>query len=78
MRPRLDHEIPEWVDRDAVYFVTVCALDRNANAFCHPEMGEAVLDSVRWRNGKKIWHCEIAVLMPDHVHLVLNFSDQMK
>jgi putative transposase len=34
------------------------------------------LDSIQLRNEKKIWYCELAVLMPDHIHLILNFSDE--
>jgi REP element-mobilizing transposase RayT len=74
---RLNHEIPEWVNRDATFFVTICALDRRVNTFCHPELGQIVLDSIRWRNEKKIWYCDIVVLMPDHVHLVLHFADEI-
>jgi putative transposase len=76
MRPRLDHGIPEWADRDAMFFITICALNRNENTFCLPEIGQIILDSIRWRNEQKIWYCELAVLMPDHVHLVLNFPDE--
>ena len=77
MRSRLDHETPLWVDREAAFFVTICARDRGVNVFCHPEAGSAILDSIRWRNEQKIWFCDIAVLMPDHVHLVLNFPDEV-
>ena len=74
---RLNHEIPEWVNYGATFFITVCARDRTVNTFCLPEMGNIVLDSVRWRNEQKIWFCDIVVLMPDHVHLILNFPDEI-
>jgi len=33
------------------------------------------LESIRSRNERNIWFCHIAVLMPDHIHLLLNFPD---
>jgi len=63
------------VTPDATFFVTVCAQDRKQNTFSNAEMGKVVLDSIRWRNEKQLWYCELAVLMPDHVHLILNFPD---
>lgn len=74
-RKRMDHESPEWVRAEADYFVTACSESRGRNQFCHPEIGKAILDSVRHRNENGIWFCHLAVLMPDHVHLLLSFQD---
>lgn len=60
-----------------MYLITACAYYRVRNTFCHPEIGRTLLDSIQLRNEKKIWYCELAVLMPDHIHLILNFSDEM-
>ena len=76
MARRLDHEPPPWAALDSTYLITACAYYRVRNTFCHPEIGRAILDSIRLRNEKKIWHCELAVLMPDHIHLILNFPDE--
>jgi REP element-mobilizing transposase RayT len=76
MRKRLNHEPPPFYYSDApTFFITICAQDRGKNTFCHPDPGQAVLDSIRFRNERKIWHCALAVLMPDHVHLILHFPD---
>jgi putative transposase len=72
-RKRLNHEPPEWVGTQAEYFITVSAQARGRNHFCHPEIGQTILDSIRYRHEKEIWFCHLAVIMPDHVHLLLNF-----
>jgi len=77
VKPRLDHEIPDWVRGTPTFFITICAFNRNVNSFCESKIGPAILDSIRWRNEKRIWYCEIAVLMPDHIHLILNFTDEI-
>jgi len=71
---RLDHEPPSGALHQT-YLITACAYYRARNTFCHPEIGRAVLDSIRFRNEKQVWFCDLAVLMPDHVHLIVNFPD---
>ena len=34
------------------------------------------MDTIRHRNERQIWYAHVAVIMPDHVHLVLGFSDR--
>jgi len=69
----MDHQTPEWVQSDATFFITLCALPRGENHLCHPAVGSAILDSVRHRHDRQIWFCHIAVLMPDHIHVMLSF-----
>jgi putative transposase len=77
MRKRLNHESPLFYYADSpTFFVTICAQDRGKNIFCHADPGNAIFESIRLRNEKRIWHCALAVLMPDHVHLILNFPDE--
>jgi putative transposase len=73
-RKHLNHETPHWVTPDADYFVTLCAEPRKQNHFCDDTIGPAVLDSIRFYNEKQIWFCHLAVLMPDHIHLMVCFS----
>jgi len=72
---RLDHAPADWLKNEPVYFITVCADPRGENQFCNPTLGPAILDSVKFRNEKQIWFCHIVVVMPDHIHLLLNFPD---
>jgi putative transposase len=71
---RLDHEPPSGALHQT-YLITACAYYLARNTFCHPEIGRAVLDSIRFRNEKQVWFCDLAALMPDHVHLIVNFPD---
>ena len=69
----LDHEPPNWVSPASDYFITVCAEPRKQNHFCQPERGKRILDSIRLYQEKGNWFCHLAVLMPDHVHLLVCF-----
>ena len=77
MTSPLEHKPPYGTKAEATFFVTICAHERDANTLCLPEIGKIVLDSIRWRNERHIWFCEIALLMPDHVHLILKFSERV-
>jgi REP element-mobilizing transposase RayT len=59
-------------------FITVCAFDRGLNTFCHPDIGKSILESISWRNQQQRWFCELAVLMPDHIHVIVQFRDEPK
>jgi putative transposase len=74
-RKRLDHQTPDWVQEASVYFVTVCAIPRQANHFCHAQLGPTILESIAYRHQNGTWFCDLAVLMPDHVHFLLSFPD---
>ena len=75
-RKRLNHETPHWVTSDADYFVTLCAEPRRQNHFCKDPIGQAILDSIRIYNEKQNWYCDLAVLMPDHIHLLVSFPPE--
>jgi REP element-mobilizing transposase RayT len=72
----LNHQSPDWV-RDAVYFVTVCAKERRTNHLCG-ELSRPILDSIRHYHEKQRWYCDLALLMPNHVHLLLSFDARVE
>jgi REP element-mobilizing transposase RayT len=76
-RKRLDHVTPEWVGPEAKFFVTVCAKPRGRNHFCREGIGQVILDSIRYRNDRETWFCHLAVLMPDHIHMLLSFAPEV-
>ena len=51
------------------YFITVCAEDRTSAPLL--PVADAILESVRKRNEKGVWYAKCAVVMPDHVHLIV-------
>jgi REP element-mobilizing transposase RayT len=75
LRKRLDHKTPHWVNEAPIYFITVCAEPRKKNHFCVPALSPEILRSIRFYHEKEDWFCHLAVLMPDHVHLLLSFPD---
>jgi putative transposase len=76
LRKRLDHETPFWIGSDAEFFLTICAEPRDKNHFCHPKIGAAILDFIRLYNERHHWFCDVAVLMPDHIHLLVSFPPE--
>ena len=72
-RKHLSHKTPCWVTPDADYFITLCAEPRNQNHFCHPAIGTDVLEAIRFYHDKQCWFCHLAVVMPDHIHLLACF-----
>jgi len=75
-RKRLSHAIPDRVDSDAVFFVTVCARPRGTNQLYREHMAHGLLDSIRHREELRQWWVQLAVAMPDHVHLLVSFAPE--
>lgn len=59
-----------------MFFVTVCAESRRGSPLL-PAAG-AILESVRIRNERGIWFAKAAVVMPDHVHLLVTVPANAK
>jgi len=75
-RKQLPHDVPFWVDpAKEDYFITVCCRERGPNQLANPKVGGALLDTIKHRNERMIWYAHVAVIMPDHVHLLLGFPD---
>ena len=78
-RKRLPHEVPLWLDPSKEdYFITVCCKKRGRQQLTNPDIGFPLLDTIKYRNSQGVWFAHIALLMPDHVHLVLAFPDSDK
>ena len=76
IRRRLPHEVPLWIDpAKEDYFITVCCKERGRNQLANCEIGFPLLETVKHRNRCGIWYAHIALLMPDHVHLILAFPE---
>jgi REP element-mobilizing transposase RayT len=74
-RQSLPHELPLWVDVEAaVFFITCCAKERIQKPFAVPSTALGLRDSIRHRVQSRIWWVYAACIMPDHVHVVLRFS----
>jgi putative transposase len=79
IRKRLPHDVPPWVDPSkAHYFVTACCKQRGKNQLAYPRVANGLLETVKHRNAKGIWFAHLAVVMPDHVHLLLSFPPEQR
>ncbi len=61
-----------WSVAGATYFLTLCS-DRKQRGFSSGALGRAVLDHARTMIDE--WHLRTAVVMPDHLHLVVELRD---
>src|SRR6476469_6640984 len=56
----------------AVYFITICCQPRGANHLCHETTAKSVFETARIYHEKMQWHLLLMLLMPDHVHALIN------
>ena len=74
---RLEHATPFWVSNPD-YFVTICCLRRGFNQLCRPEVVQVIFQSAHTYQVSHRWYCELLVLMPDHMHLILSVGETKK
>ncbi len=74
MRARFDHVLPPWVDADATFFVTLNTAKRGTNQLCHPSISTAIFEATDKYQKDRRWFCEIILLMPDHLHMIVSLS----
>lgn len=73
---RINHETPLWVrESESIYFLTICCKERGTNQLARDPIGAQLIESVDFRNESKIWWCSSFVVMPDHVHAVIQFTE---
>jgi len=78
-RKRLPHDIPLWVDPSKTYyFITICCRQREKNHLAYPIVANNIFETIKHRNGEGIWYAHLALVMPDHVHLLLSFPQREK
>ncbi len=65
--------VPGWVRGGPIFFVTLCALHRGKNQFCHPKTAQALFDSAQYYHEQTRWHVHLLLLMPDHLHALISF-----
>ncbi|HZE58278.1 MAG TPA: hypothetical protein VE031_10530, partial [Chthoniobacterales bacterium] len=64
-----------WLDPNKEdYFITICCQKRGRNQLAIPAIGPALIETIKHRNDRQIWYAHLAVVMPDHVHVVISFG----
>ncbi len=78
-RKRLPHDVPFWVDPSkADYFITICCEQREKNQLAEHYIAEQLFETIKHRNAAGIWYVHLALIMPDHVHLLISFPETDK
>ena len=75
-RKRLAHNIPQWVPQSSCFFVTINCNERDINQLCQLKTGNAVLSAAAFYHEKLTWYCRLMLLMPDHLHAIINLQKE--
>ena len=73
VRNKLPHTIPQWVTEGSWFFITINCVPPGTNQLCFSGIGDGVLAALAHNHDQLIWHCRLALLMPDHLHSVMAF-----
>ena len=71
---KLDHTVPPWVSEYAVFFITLCCAIRHRNTLAVPKIADALFNGMKVYQEQRKWWVHIALLMPDHLHMLVSFS----
>ncbi|MEY2498851.1 MAG: REP-associated tyrosine transposase [Verrucomicrobiota bacterium] len=79
IRKRLSHDVPLWVDpAKECYFITISCRHRGRNQLALPDVAKALLETIQHRNENLVWYVHVALLMPDHLHMLVSFPQSPK
>ena len=76
-RKRLPHEAPSHLPGNVegeVFFITICASPRGMNQLAHPNIWEAVVETVLHREASGDLKARLLLAMPDHLHGLFMFE----
>ncbi len=76
-RKELPHQPPWWIDpAREIFFVTICARQRASAPLL--AVAPQILEAIRFYHDHQKWWVHLAVIMPDHVHLLVCFPHHEK
>jgi len=70
---RLHHHTPAWVDAGAIFHIRIRVAPKCARLLTEPRTANALLHSARFYHQRTTWYCHLLLLMPDHLHALLEF-----
>jgi len=73
VRKKLPHTVPQWVPDGSNFFITIKCEPPGKNQLCRAERGDRVMATIAHNHHKRIWHCRLCLLMPDHLHAIMAF-----
>ena len=77
MRIWLKHETPNWVENPE-FFITICTRPKYLNQLCLTEKSDFILRSAERYHRLHRWHCSLILLMPDHLHALIQVPERYK
>ena len=76
VRKRLPHTVPQWVSEGSFFFITINCEPRGRNHLCRAGLGDTVLQAAAFYHEHLKWHCQLLLLMPDHLHGIITFPQE--
>jgi len=74
-RKRLPHQPPWTIDpAREIFFLTICARNRQTAPLL--AVAPKLLEAIRFYQERGKWWVHLAVIMPDHVHLLTRFPPE--
>ena len=75
-RKRLPHDVPDWVEDGAAFFITICAAERRSPVLTSGSVPSILTGAVEHYHSAKRWYCHLFLVMPDHVHGLFSFPQE--
>jgi len=78
-RKQLPHEPPPWVcdPSGETFFLTLYVRNRSGNPLLQNRVAARLLEAVQFYNEQGKWWTSLAVVMPDHLHLLTSFPEEL-
>jgi len=76
-RKSLPHEVPSWVEGGAEYFITICTSPRGKDQLTNAVVFNLIVESLGFRQDRGELWVHLLLLMPDHLHAIMSFSNQI-
>ncbi len=74
-RRALPHDPPLSLDpAQEIFFITICCKQRRTNQLCYSEVASILFEAARFYEREQKWFVHVMVLMPDHLHFLVNFG----
>jgi REP element-mobilizing transposase RayT len=79
-RKSLPHGPPPWACDTAkeIYFLTLCIQNRSQMPLLKKNVAHGLLESIRFYHDRSKWWVHLALIMPDHVHLLVTFPSEFE
>lgn len=74
-RQRFYHKPPEWIDSDAIYFITVCCGSRGVSQLDQTATFEVMAQAIEHYEASGKWRLGLFLALSDHWHALIQFTE---